>query len=106
MADLSPAALLENGDPASTPKALSVLKTVTYQTVLNDVYFCATEDAGYLAVAANSGPGEAKVQPGSVTIYSRYVRGQESDSDGSLKELAKFTVGKLMGRKWGGGNLR
>jgi hypothetical protein len=72
---------------------MSILKTITFPTILNDVYFCSTEDAGYLAVAANAGPGGAKVQPGSVTIFSRYVRGLESDVE-SLKELAKFTVGE------------
>lgn len=99
--DLSASALLISGsEPAQTPKALSVLTTVDLSTTLNDVIFCAAAGGdGYLAVAAN---GETKVEAGSVTVYSRYLRGQQpeaarnSDSTpSSLQELARFSVFEL-----------
>jgi hypothetical protein len=83
--DLSPEALLVAGSPATEPKPLSAIANITLPTTINDVAFC----GGYLAVAAN---GATKVLPGSVTLYSRYLR--KPGSDASLEELAKFTVGK------------
>jgi hypothetical protein len=103
--DLSPDALLDDGEPAETPKALSVLTTVTLPTTVNDVSFC----GGYLALSAN---GATKVDLGSVTIYSRYLRekasglsakaaaedaaslGYYGSRAGSLQKLAQFTVGE------------
>lgn len=80
--DLYPEALLEAGAPATNPKPLSVLDTATLPTTINDVVFCDS----YLA------NGETKVLPGSVTLYSRFLR--ELGGGASLQELAKFTVGE------------
>jgi hypothetical protein len=112
--DLSPDALLDNGEPADTPKALDVLETVTLPTTVNDVSFC----GGYLALSAN---GVTKVDLGSVTIYSRYLREEASGLSakasgedaaswgyyrrhvGSLEKLAQFTVGEWCVAWRGGG---
>lgn len=85
--DLSPESLLESGSAAATPKSLSVLETVTLPTTVNDVVFC----GDYLAVAAN---GATKVLPGSVTLFSRYLR---DGGESSLEQAAQFTVGKFVG---------
>lgn len=101
--DLSPEALLEGGAPATTPRELPVLRTVTLPTTATDVAFC----GGYIAVSAE---GSSKVLPGSVAIFSRYLRQQPSSSEGrsagtgtgaarspggSLEQLTQLTVGAL-----------
>lgn len=107
--DLSPKALLDHhGHPFNLPRPLIVLQTVELPNTVNDVSFC----GGYLALSAN---GPTKVLPGSVTIYSRYLRQQqhrrhhydghddelhtaygesEGDHAGSLELLTNFTVGE------------
>lgn len=64
--DMSPAALLDNGQPAATPKLLRVLQTKNLTTTVNDVSFCGS----YLAISAD---GATKTQPGTVTIFNRWV---------------------------------
>jgi hypothetical protein len=96
--DLSPSALLDSGSrPSPTPKAQSVLTSLDLSTTVNDVIFCATAGGnGYLAVAAD---GETKVEAGSVTVYSRYLRQQQPEaasSPPSLQELVRFSVGELL----------
>lgn len=97
--DLSPTALLDgNNSPANPPRALTLRQSLTRPTTLNDVAFC----DGYLDLAIASNGEGGKVRPGSVTIFGRYVRsrGQQgggksaADSAGSLRELARFTVGE------------
>lgn len=106
--DLSPEALLEGGAPATTPRELPVLRTVTLPTTATDVAFC----GGYIAVSAE---GSSKVLPGSVAIFSRYLRQQPSSSEGrsagtgtgaarspggSLEQLTQLTVGKCCCSQW------
>lgn len=86
--DLSPAALLNNGAPASPPKNVSLLANLTLPTTLTDVQFC----GGYLAVTAE---GPTKVLPGSVTIFNRFRR----SGPGSLEQLTQLTVGACVCRR-------
>lgn len=82
--DLSPVALLEAGSPAQEPKSLSVLETFTLDSTINDVAVC----GDLLAVALN---GPTKVLPGSVTLFSRFLRASQGPG---LEQLAQFTVGE------------
>lgn len=87
---------LQPDDTQGPARALSVLQTLTLPTTVNDLSFCANRQGGYLAVSANGGPlanaEDAKVLPGSVTLFGRYLR---AGGPASLQQLAQFIVGAL-----------
>jgi hypothetical protein len=82
--DLAPEKLFVNGILPTSARTLNVTQKVELANVVNDVVFC----GHFLAISTEAVP---KTNPGTVTIYNRYLRAGGANS---LKKLAEFPVGK------------